>query len=107
MKKAVMPLQLVSIEEPFTQWGLELIGSTNPKSSKGYLYILTTTDYFTKSKEEVELKKEDSNELIRFLKENIIEIFGIPENFIIDNGSIFIGSNFTNFYGEFGIIMRQ
>jgi transposase InsO family protein len=33
--------------------------------------------------------------------------FGVPEKFITDNGSIFIGSNFTKFCGEFGIIMRQ
>jgi hypothetical protein len=29
------------------------------------------------------------------------------EKFITDNGSIFIGSKFTNFYGKFGIIMGE
>jgi hypothetical protein len=31
----------------------------------------------------------------------------VPKKFIINNGSIFIGSKFTNFCGEYGIIMGQ
>jgi hypothetical protein len=107
MKRETMPLQPISIEEPFTQWGLDVIGPINLKSSKGHSYILTTTYYFTKWKEAVALKKVDSDELIRFLKENILARFGVPEKFITDNGSIFIGSKFTKFCGEFGIIMGQ
>jgi hypothetical protein len=34
------------MDSPFTQWGLDVIGPINPKSSKGHSYILTTTDYF-------------------------------------------------------------
>jgi hypothetical protein len=39
-----------------------------------------------------------------FLKENIIARFGVLEKFIMDNGSIFIGSKFIEFCGENGII---
>jgi len=45
--KSHIPLQLISIEEPFKQWGLDIIGDINPHSSKQHRYILTTTDYFT------------------------------------------------------------
>ena len=48
MKKASMTLQPIIVEEPFTQWGLDVIGPINPKSNKGHSYILTVTDYFTK-----------------------------------------------------------
>jgi hypothetical protein len=99
MKKAIMPLQPITIEEPFTQWGLDVIGPINPKYSKGHLYILTTTNYFTKWKEAIALKRVDSDELIRFLKEIILARFGVPKKFITDNGSIFIGSKFTKFCG--------
>jgi hypothetical protein len=68
MKREAMPLQPISIEEPFTQWGLDIIGLINSKSSNVHLYILTTTYYFTKWKEAVALKMDDSDELIRFLK---------------------------------------
>jgi len=57
--------------------------------------------------EVVELKKNDAQEIIKFLKEYILLIFGVPNKFIIDNGSIFIGSKSTNFCGEYGIIMSQ
>jgi hypothetical protein len=100
-------LQSISIEQPFTQWGLDIIGPINKNSSKGNIYILTTTDYFTKWKEAIALKKVDYDELIKFLKDNILSGFGVLEKFITDNGSIFIGSKFTKFCGEYGIVMGQ
>jgi hypothetical protein len=41
------------------------------------------------------LKKVDSEQLIIFLKDNILSRFGVLEKFITDNGSIFIGSKFA------------
>jgi hypothetical protein len=67
------------IEDPFTHWGLDVIGPINPKSNKGHSYILTATDYFTKWQEVVSLKKVDSEELITFLKDNILSRFGVPK----------------------------
>jgi hypothetical protein len=55
----------------------------------------------------VGLKKDDAEEIIKFLKDNIMSIFGIPDKFITYNGLIFIGSKFTEFCGEYGIIMGQ
>jgi hypothetical protein len=106
-EEGFMPLQSSMVEKPFVQWGLDVIGPINPKSSKGHSYIVTTTDYFTKWKEATTLRNADSDHLIHFLKENILSRFGVPEKFITDNGSIFVGSKFTNFCGEYGIIMGQ
>jgi uncharacterized membrane-anchored protein YjiN (DUF445 family) len=64
---------------------------------------LIATDYFTKWKEARALKKEDTGELISFVEENILSRFGVPEKFITGNGTIFIGSKFTSFCGEYGI----
>jgi hypothetical protein len=61
--------------------------------------------HFTKWPEAVALKRVDTEELIKFLKHNILSRFGVPEKFITDNGSIFIGSKFTKFGGEYGIVM--
>jgi hypothetical protein len=90
MKKGVMPLQPIVVEQPFSQWGLDVIGTINLKSSKGHMYIITTTDYFKKWPELVALKKIDTRDLIGFLKDNILSRFGVLDKFIIDNGSIFI-----------------
>jgi hypothetical protein len=64
MKRETMPLQSISVEEPFAQWGLDVIGPINPKYSKGNSYILTATDYFTKWQEVVALRNVDSKQLI-------------------------------------------
>jgi hypothetical protein len=78
MKRVAMPLQTAMVEKPFSQWGLDVIGLINPKSSKGHSYIITTTDYFTKWQEVVALRNADSEQLIHFLKENILSRFGVP-----------------------------
>jgi hypothetical protein len=107
MKKYAMLLQPMYVEQSFSQWGLDIIIPINPKSSKGNIYILTATDYFTKWQEAVALKRDDSEEFIKFLRDNIFSIFGVPEKSISDNGSIFIGSKFIEFCGEYGIIMGK
>jgi transposase InsO family protein len=84
-----------------------VIGPINPKSSKGHSYIVIATDYFTKWQEATALRNANSDQLIHFLKENILSRFGVQEKFITDNGSIFIGSEFTRFYAEYGIVMGQ
>jgi hypothetical protein len=95
MKKYAIPLQPISIEQPFSQWGFNVVGPINPNSRKGHIYIFIATYYFTKWPEAVALKKVDSEELIKFLKDNIFSRFTVLEKFIIDNGSILIGSKFT------------
>jgi hypothetical protein len=45
---SAMPLQPVLPNFPFSKWGLDFIGLINPPYSVGHVYILTTTDYFTK-----------------------------------------------------------
>jgi hypothetical protein len=104
MKRYVMPLQPVIIKQPFSQWGLDVVGTINTKYSKGNMYILMAIDYFMKWMEAMVLKKVDSEDLIKFLKDNILSRFGVPNKFITDNGSIFIRSKFTIFCGEYGII---
>jgi hypothetical protein len=107
MKRFAISLQPITVEKPFSQWGLDVFGPINPNSSKGHMYILTATDYFAKWPEAVALKRVDSKELIKFLKDNILSRVGVLDKFITDNGSIFIGSNFIEFCGEYGIIMGQ
>jgi hypothetical protein len=76
---------------------LDVIGPINPKSSKGHSYIIISTNYFTKWPEEIALKEANTGHLIQVLQENMLSIFGVPEKFITDNGSIFISSKFTTF----------
>jgi hypothetical protein len=79
MKRYAMPLQPITIEQPFSQWGIDVVGPINPKSRKGHMYILITIDDFTKQPESMALKKVDSKELIKFLKDNILLRFSVPD----------------------------
>jgi len=107
MKITTIPLHTTMVEQPFSQWGLDVIGPINPKSNKGHAYIITTTNYFTKWQEDVALRNVDSEKLMFLLKENILSKFVVPEKFLTENGTIFIVSKFTNFYGEYGMVMGQ
>lgn len=105
MKREAMPLKSIVIEAPFIQWGLDVIGIINPKYIQGHSYILTSTYYFTKWTKYKFLHIANTKELILFFEENIFFRFGIPKKFIIDIGSIFVGSKFTSFCGEYGVTM--
>eukprot|EP00253_Pinus_taeda_P006285 PITA_06285 len=71
-KKSAFPLQPVNIEQPFEQWGLDIIGEITPNSSKQHKYILTATDYFTKWVEAIPLKTTNSEAIIEFIDQFII-----------------------------------
>eukprot|EP00253_Pinus_taeda_P005868 PITA_05868 len=96
-KKPSMPLQPVNIEQPFSQWGLDIIGEIVPHSSKQHRYSLTTTDYFTKWVEAVPLKTANFENIIEFIDQFIITRFGLPTALIFDNASYFSGNAMTDF----------
>eukprot|EP00253_Pinus_taeda_P022331 PITA_22331 len=71
-RKPAFPLQPVNIDQPFEQWGLDIIGEITPQSSKQHKYILTATDYFTKWVEAIPLKTTNSKGIIEFIDQFII-----------------------------------
>ena len=70
---------------------MDLIGKIHPGSSKGDIFILVATDYFTKWVEAVPLKKAEQKDVIQFIKEKIIHRFRIPQSITTDQGTMFIG----------------
>lgn len=76
-KKSVSPLHPIVVEEPFQQWVLDVIGDIFLHSSKQHHYILTATYYFTQWIEAVPLKQVNDQEVIKFLKDNIITRFSV------------------------------
>eukprot|EP00253_Pinus_taeda_P018495 PITA_18495 len=71
-RKPAFPLQTVNIDQPFEQWGLDIIREITPQSSKQHKYILTATDYFTKWVEAIPLKTTNSEGIIEFIDQFII-----------------------------------
>ena len=66
-------------------------GRTAPKASNGHEYILVAIDYFTKWVESAFYSILKSKHVTRFIENNIICRFGVPQEIISDNGSHFKG----------------
>ena len=92
-RKLTLPLELVNIEQPFEEWGLNIIGEIIPHSSKKHRYIPTTTDYFIKWVEEILLKVLNFKSVIEFIDQFNITRFGFPSALIFDNASYFSGTS--------------
>lgn len=105
-KRPAFPLQLVGVETPFQQWGLDVIGEINPSSFGQHKYIITVTDYFTKWSEDSTLRQINENQVIPFLTENIIMRFGVPNSIVCDDAKYFSSTKLTEFDLEFGIKLK-
>ena len=57
--------------------GLDLVGPVNPPS-RGYIWILVVTEYFTKWAKAVPLRKATRRVVANFIKENVIVRFRVP-----------------------------
>jgi len=96
-KKPSLPLQPVTIEQPFDQWGLDVIVEIIPHSSKQHRYILIAIDYFTKWVEAVPLKMANAENIIEFIDQLIITRFGLLSALMFDNASYFYSNAMTEF----------
>jgi hypothetical protein len=106
IQKLAFPLQHVSIDSPFQQWGLDIIGPINPPSSQKHKFIITAMDYFTIWSEASPLKVVNASQVIAFFNSNIITHFGIPECLVFDNASYFSSLEMSDFTLEKGIKLK-
>jgi hypothetical protein len=82
---------------------LDFIGQIHPSSSKGNCSVLVATDYFTKWIEAVPLKNMTHLEVIKFITEHIIHIFGIPQTLTTDQGTSFMSKEVREFAESYKI----
>ena len=85
-------LQNMMTSWPFHTWGLDLIGPINPPS-KGHIWILVATEYFTKWVKAISLKKAIGPAVANFIREHIICRFGIPHKIFTKNGTPFVNKD--------------
>jgi hypothetical protein len=71
---------------PFRGWGLDFIGEIHPSSTRGHRFILMATDYFSKWVEAIPLRNITHRDVISFVSEHIIHMFGIPQTLTTDQG---------------------
>jgi hypothetical protein len=106
LQKPAFPLQPISVDSPFQQWGLDIIGPINPLSLQKHKYIVTTTDYFTRWSKAAALRTINTSQVIAFINSNIITRFGIPDYLVFDNASYFSSLEMSEFALEKGIKLK-
>ena len=89
----VPPNELYSMNSPwpFSVWVIDVIGRIAPKALNGHEYILVAIDYFTKWVEVASYSVLKAKQVARFIENDIICRFGVPQEIISDNGSHFEG----------------
>ena len=66
-----------------------MIGRIAPKALNGHEYILVAIDYFTKWVEAASYSVLKAKHMARFIENNIIYRYEVPQEIILDNGSHF------------------
>ena len=66
-----------------------MIGRIAPKALNGHEYILVAIDYFTKWVEAASYSVLKAKYMARFIENNIIYRYEVPQEIILDNGSHF------------------
>ena len=97
----MMPLNLILVVELFNVWGIDFMGPF--PYSFGYVYILVGVDYVSKWVEAVPCRAADHRMVLKFLKENIFSIFGVPKAIISYGGSHFCNKPFENLLTKYGV----
>ncbi|GKV13724.1 hypothetical protein SLEP1_g24709 [Rubroshorea leprosula] len=86
------PLHPTIASWPFDAWGLDVIGPITLKSSARHAYILAATDYFSKWVKTVPLREVKKENVVDFIRVNIIYRYGVPRYIITNNGKPFSNS---------------
>ncbi|KAL0448898.1 UNVERIFIED_CONTAM: hypothetical protein Slati_1446200 [Sesamum latifolium] len=91
------PLHPTITSWSFDAWGLDVVGPITPKSSIWHIYILTTTNYFSKWAEAVPLKEVKKETVVDFIRVNIIFRYGVPRYIINDMEDLSTTNRWTNY----------
>ena len=98
-----IPLNVMTSPWPFAMWGIDMIGEIKPTASNGHRFILVAIDYFTKWVEAASFASVTKNVVARFIKHNLICLYGIPERIITDNGTNLNNAMITELCTQFKI----
>jgi transposase InsO family protein len=94
-------LNTIPITWPFSAWGLDLVGPIK-KAKGGFTHIFVVMDKFTRWVKVKLAASITAAKAAEFMKE-IMYMFDVPNNIIIDNGSQLTAREFKDFYANTGI----
>ena len=96
-----MPLNPILIVDLFYVWGIDFMRPF--PMSFGYSYILVGVDYVSKWVEAIQCKQNDHKVILKFLKDNIFSIFGVPKAIISYRGTHFCNKPFKILLAKCGV----
>nr|AAQ56376.1 putative polyprotein [Oryza sativa Japonica Group]AAQ56400.1 putative polyprotein [Oryza sativa Japonica Group] len=89
----VLKVCVEQVKKPFARWGLDIIGPF-PVARNGYKFVIVSVEYFSRWIEAEPLVAITSAGVQKFVWKNIVCRFGMPKEFITDNGKQFDSSKF-------------
>ena len=99
-----MTMQPILEVEIFDLWGIEFMGPFPP--SDGKEYILVVVDYVSKWVEAIPTRKNDHQEVLRFVRRCIFIRYGCLRAIISDGGSHFNNAHFWALLKKYGVHHR-
>uniref|UniRef100_A0A2N9FQF2 RNA-directed DNA polymerase n=1 Tax=Fagus sylvatica TaxID=28930 RepID=A0A2N9FQF2_FAGSY len=103
-RRNMMPMSPILEIEVFDCWGIDFMGPF--PQSFGNLYILLAVDYISKWVETIACKVNDHKVVLKFFKEHIFSLFGMPKAVISDNGKHFCNRPFEVLVKKYGVVHR-
>ena len=97
----MMPLNSILEIEIFDCWRINFIGPF--LLSFGFVYMSVAIDYISKWIEVIYCWNNDIKTVVKFLRENILSRFGIPQAIISDEGKNFCNKSFESLMKKYGI----
>lgn len=94
---ATKPWELVSVD---------LVGPL-PKSTSGYMHILSVQDYFTKFCIFIPLRRATAKAVVRNLEDQVFLVFGVPRVLLTDNGKVFVGGELRKLAANYGVTLKH
>jgi hypothetical protein len=99
-----MPLALQLTLQAFEKWAIEFVGPINPPGKHtGARYIITATEYLTRSAEAKVVKDCSAATAAGFIFDDIITKFGCPKILMSDQGTHFINKTVEALTEEFPV----
>lgn len=92
----------VVTERPMQKLYIDFLGKY-PRSRQGNAYVLVVLDHFSKFVWLKAIPKATSAVVMRFLREEVLTVFGVPEIIHTDNGKQFVAHDFEAMLEQYGI----
>lgn len=92
----------VVTDRPFQKLYIDFLGKY-PRSKNGNSYIFIVVDHMTKFVFLKAMKEATASNVVKFLREQVFHIFGVPETIHSDNGQQFLSKEFANMIGNYRI----